>query len=143
VWTPPPTIQWRKNGNIIPNATNFTWTAFGDQGSSTLIISNVQPSDAGVYDAEVFGDEEWQVSPRIYVSVQTINGEGVFQNPQLSGTNFTCSLLGAATRNYDIQWSTNLTSWNDLVTVSNATGTINFTNSASGGAQFYRSILLP
>lgn len=137
-----PTIQWRKDGNDIPGATNFSYSPL-EGGPTVFTITNLQPSDAGVYDTEIFGND-WEVSPKIYLSVQATNGQGVFQNSFMSGTNFISTLLGAPTRNYDVQWSTNLITWNDLVTLSNATGTITFTNSsASSGPQFYRTVLLP
>jgi hypothetical protein len=137
-----PTVQWRKDGNNIPGATNFLYYPY-DDGPTAFTITNLQPSDAGVYDTEIFGND-WEVSPKIYLSVQTTNGPGVFQNPRMSGASFISTLLGAPTRNYDIQWSTNLTTWNDLVTLSNVTGTVTFTNSSpSAGAQFYRTVLLP
>jgi len=136
-----PYVQWRKDGRNISGATNYTYLA--EEAQSTFTITNIQSSDAGVYDVEIFGNN-WEDGPKIYVSVQTTNGQGVLQNPQFNGTNFSCSLLGAPTRNYDVQWSTNLVAWNDLLTVSNTTGTVAFTNaSPSLGVQFYRTILLP
>jgi hypothetical protein len=138
-----PTVQWRKDGKNILNATNFTWVFYGGSAQSVFTITNLQPSDTGVYDAEIFGND-WEDGPKIYLSVQTTNGQGVFQNPQFNGTNFVWNLLGAAGRNYDIQCSSNLVNWSDLVTLSNLTGTILFTNPpGSVGAQFYRTVLLP
>jgi hypothetical protein len=141
-----PTAQWRKNGNPILGATNFP--AIGDYGvagyfQGVLTITNVQPADAGIYDLVVLGNN-WLVGPKTVLSILITNGCGVFQSPQFRGTNFVCNLLGAAGRNYTIQWSSNLFNWNDLNTVSNITGTIPFTNTpALGGARFYRAKLQP
>jgi Immunoglobulin domain len=140
-----PTIQWRKDGENIAGATNFPYTAYPDgfYGPAVFTITNLQASDAGVYDTIIYGND-WEVSPKIYVSIQTTNGQGVFQNPKFGGTNFVFTLLGAAGRNYDLQWSSNLVSWINLATLTNVTGTITFTNtSILGNPQFYRTLLLP
>jgi hypothetical protein len=138
-----PTVQWRKDGNVLNGATNFAGSGPCGQWTTVFTITNVQAADAGNYDVFVTGNY-WLVQPQISLSVQITNGPGVFQSPRFRGTNFVCDLLGAAGRNYTIQWSTNLSNWNDLRTVSNVTGTITFTNSpALGGARFYRARLQP
>lgn len=141
-----PTAQWRKNGSNIVGATNFP--AIYDAGvagvfRSILTISNVQPSDTGIYDLVVLGND-WIVGPKTTVSIQLVNGQGVFLSPRLSGSNFVCDLVGAPTRNYAIEWSTNLLAWDNLLTVSNNTGTVAFTNDLSNSeSKFFRSRLLP
>jgi hypothetical protein len=141
-----PTAQWRKNGIPITGATNFPAISGGGVAGifqSVLTITNVQAADTGIYDLVVIGNN-WIVGPKTVLSIQITNGFGVFQSPRFRGTNFVCDLLGAAGRNYAIQWSTNLFNWNDLTTLSNVTGTITFTNApALGGAQFYRARLQP
>lgn len=140
-----PTAQWRKDGVPIPGATNNYYQILGGTSppNSTFTITNVQASDVGIYDVVIYGNI-WGLSSKVTLSVQTTNGQGVFQQPSLFGTNFICSLLGAASRNYQVQWSTNLTSWNNLTTLSNITGIVTFTNPvASTGMQFYRTFLLP
>jgi hypothetical protein len=143
-----PTVQWRKNGIPVLNATNVVYPypnyPGGSGGNQTVLtIANLQPSDAGIYDCIIYGND-WIVSPKTVLSVQTTNGQGVFHSSQFVGTNFICNLTGAAGRNYQVQWSTNLTSWNNLTTVSNATGTVTFTNPVTAGpSQFYRTVLLP
>jgi hypothetical protein len=141
-----PTAQWRKDGNPIIGATNFP-KIFGDYTGGffqgVLTITNVQPAGAGIYDLVVIGNN-WIVGPQTVLSIQITNGYGVFQSPRFLGTNFVCDLLGAAGRNYAIQWSTNLTDWHNFITQYNSTGTIIFSNApALGGAQFYRGRLLP
>jgi hypothetical protein len=145
-----PTAQWRKNGNPIIGATNFPNIAPGYSGphivsgtfQGVLTITNVQPADAGIYDLVVIGNN-WIVGPKTVLSIQ-ITGYGVLQSPRFVDTNFVCDLLGAAGRNYAIQWSTNLTDWHNFTTQYNSTGTITFSNApASGDRQFYRGRLLP
>jgi hypothetical protein len=140
-----PTFQWRKDGINLGSPQNFDGPVadvFYD-GLAVFTITNAQPADAGLYDVVVLGNN-WFVGPQTVLSIQITNGSGVFQSPRLGGANFVCDLLGAAGRNYTIQWSTNLLDWHDLITQSNATGTITFTNApALGSAQFYRAKLLP
>ncbi len=146
-----PTAQWRKNGTPIPGATNFPNISPGYAGpqvvsgifQAVLQITNSQPTDAGVYDLVVYGNR-WLVSRKTTLRIQTNNGQGVFQNGRLVGDNFVCELAGAAGRAYTIQQSTNLFDWTDMVTLSNLTGTVVFTNQpAQTGAHFYRSVLVP
>lgn len=141
-----PTAQWRKNGIPIIGATSFP--AIVDYGvagyfQGVLMITNAQPADAGIYDLVVIGND-WIVGPKTTLSIQTSNGPGVFVSPRKSGSRFVCDLLGATGRNYTIQWSWDLSSWNDLVTLSNATGTATFTNTPlSAYKRYYRAKLLP
>jgi len=141
-----PTAQWRKDGRPIAGATNFVQTfggAFGGNYQSVCALTNVQAADAGTYDVEVFGNQ-WMVKPTIRLSVQLLNGPGLFLTPRFSGTNLVCDLLGVAGRNYLVQWSPDLVSWNDLFSPTNITGTVTFTNPlASDAARFYRARLLP
>jgi hypothetical protein len=139
-----PAIQWRKDGKSIPDATNFVKDSHDAVTyTGVLTITNAQAADAGIYDAVVLGDFSL-VSPKISLSIQLTNGQGIFLAPRINGTNFVSDLQGVAGRNYAIQWSSNLTVWNDLWTLSNLTGTITFTNfPATIGTRFYRSILLP
>jgi hypothetical protein len=131
----PSSIQWRKDG--APIATN-----------QSLIITNFQATDVGVYDVQAFtftaqgagAGASWKVQ----FGIQTSNGPGVFRSPRLSGSDFVCDLEGVASRSYGIQWSTNLSMWSNLLTLTNTTGVASFTNStgASDG-RFYRAVLLP
>ena len=146
-----PTAQWRKNGALIMGATNFPNIAPGYAGGhivdgifqAVLTITNAQPDDAGIYDLVVIGNN-WIVGPKIVLSIQVTNGAGVFRSPRFSGASFVCDLLGAAGRNYTLEWSTNLFDWQNLTTLSNMTGTITYTNTpVSDTARFYRARLQP
>jgi hypothetical protein len=136
-----PKGQWRKDGVLLPNATNFTQLGFA-QFRAVLTISNIQPGDSGIYDVQVLGNN-WIIGPKTSVSVQTSNGNGAFVNPRALGTNFMTDLQGIAGRNYLIQTSSNLLDWNALQTVSNASGVITISNAPVDGARFYRAQLLP
>jgi hypothetical protein len=103
----------------------------------------MQTSDAGVYDVAVLGNN-WCIGPKMIVSIQLVNGQGVFQSPRSSGSNFVCDLEGAPSRNYAIEWSTNLFDWSNLLTLSNITGTVTFSNSLNtASTKFFRARLLP
>jgi hypothetical protein len=137
------TWQWRKDGVLLGSPQDFLGGLSNEGAAAVLNITNAQPADAGIYDVVVLG-ENWLVGPKTVLSIQITNGCGVFQSPRFCGTNFVCDLLGAACRNYTIQWSTNLSGWNDLITLTNVTGTITFTNPpVLGGVQFYRARLQP
>jgi len=142
-----PTGQWRKDGVPLPNGTNFfqvppiAYPGFGTF-RAILTISNVQPSDAGVYDVQMLGNN-WIIGKKTSLSVQTANESGVLLSPRSVGSNFVADLQGIAGRSYAIQWSSNLTDWNTLQTVSNSTGTITFSNAPADPTRFYRALLLP
>jgi hypothetical protein len=137
-----PTYQWRKDGQEIGSPSNFVGSIFVT-GTAILSFNNFRPTDAGVYDVVVLGND-WFIGPKIYLNVQTTGGEGQLQSPRFHGTSFVCDLIGALNRVYRIQRSTDFLAWEDLLTVTNATGTVTFTNSMlTTSAAFYRAKLLP
>lgn len=88
--------------------------------------------------------DNWFISPKIYISILLTNGPGSLSVQGLAGSNIVFSLQGAPTRKYLVQWSTNLTTWSNLLTLSNATGTATFTNAvASESRRFFRTMLVP
>jgi hypothetical protein len=101
-----PKFQWRKNGKLIGAQQLFDTSApygpYSAVANMVLTITNAQPSDAGVYDVDVRGNM-WFISAKIYVSIQTTNGQGVLQKPKLIGTSLTCDIAGAVGRNYKVQ----------------------------------------
>jgi hypothetical protein len=138
-----PTFQWRKDGTNITNPQSFVGGPETSYANAVLTITNAQASDVGVYDVAVFGNN-WFIGAKTSVSVQLVNGQGVFQSPRLSNSNFVCDLVGAPTRNYAIESSTNLYSWSSLLTLSNITGTVTFSNSLDTASyKFFRARLLP
>jgi pectate lyase len=130
------TYQWYFNTNMqVPNATN-----------STLILSNVQPTDAGVYSVVVsnIAGGVMSTNAALVVSVTTPS------QPQLSGpgyTNGTFSLTvnGSTGHDYIVQASTNMVDWSSIFT--NPMPTLPFTWSDPGasnyGLRFYRIQLGP
>ena len=143
---PPGSVQWRKDGQNIPGANQLTYPGTNAYmiPSTTFSITNVQPSDAGVYDVVAQGFYQPAISYEFALSVQISNGPGTLQSPRVLGTNFVCDLAGIGGRQYDVQWSTNLTDWHDLVNVSNAAGFMTFSNAIGNSTLgFYRSKLLP
>jgi hypothetical protein len=139
----PANFQWRKDGQPIGVVTTLVGEYDYYSSYLTLSFTNFQPSDVGVYDVLALGND-WLIGPKTYLAVQLTNGPGLFQTPRLSGGQFVCDLAGAQGRNYAVQWSTNLSSWIDLLVVSNSSGTVTFTNTTAGRmATFYRTRLLP
>jgi hypothetical protein len=127
-WNLTPTVQWRKDGQMLVGMTN-----------QTLTITNFQAADVGVYDAFIWGF----MSPKSTLSIQTLNPGGRLI-PRSLGTNYICDLDGVPSRNYGILSSSNLIDWVDLLTISNATGTVSFTNPISSDRwRYYRAMLLP
>ncbi len=139
---PAPTGRWRKGG-AYTGAVQPGTAPFGFyQLEITNTLSNIQPSDAGVYDVEVHGNN-WFIGPRVFLTVK-LNGGGTFQNVHRTGTNLISDLVAEPGRNYAIQASTNLTSWADISTVSNVTGTMTLTNPLPKiGSTYYRARLIP
>ena len=67
-------------------------------------------------------------------------------SPRVSNGVFTATLAGDSNRTYMIETSANLTNWMDLLTVSNATGQVTFTDTnvpSAGTFRGYRARSLP
>jgi hypothetical protein len=128
--------QWYFNTNtLVPNATN-----------STLILSNVQPANAGVYSVVItnIAGPVTSTNASLVVPVNTPS------QPQLSGpafTNGTFSLTvnGSTGHDYIIQASTDLVDWSSIYT--NPMPALPFTWSDPGTSnyseRFYRIQLGP
>jgi hypothetical protein len=137
-----PTGQWRKDGKLIASGTFIPLSSIVFY-AAVLNITNIQPSDAGVYDVQVLGDN-WIIGPKTFINVQTTYGSGAFAPARINGSNFLADFQGIAGRNYVIQCSSNLLNWNTVSTVSNVTGMTTFTNTlGTNNTQFYRAMLLP
>lgn len=138
-----PTVQWRKDGRPIPGATNLVHRGETAFWSSVFTIASFQPSDVGVYDVAVAGDHA-MICPSFYLSIQLTNGQARLVSPRIIDTNFVSDLQGVSGRSYEVLWSTNLTSWYVLQTLSNVVGTATFSNAPAGErAKYYRARLLP
>lgn len=68
--TPAPTLQWRKNGNPIPNATN-----------ATLTLPNVSPADAAGYDVVLANSAGSVTSYRVTLTVDGQLGPVLYYQP--------------------------------------------------------------
>jgi hypothetical protein len=136
-----PAYQWRKDGRLIgvPVVTPYL-AAFTNV---FLRLTNLQPSDAGIYDVMVLGNN-WFITPKIAMSVQLSNGPGLFENPRNDGSGFISELIGVAGRAYRIQVSSNLETWTDLLTLTNVSGSVTLSNSLPNATtRFYRAFVIP
>jgi hypothetical protein len=125
-------FQWRLNTVPISGATN-----------ATLALAAAHAADAGGYDVTVsnFAGQASSVSASLTVSLQPLlscapaNSNGVAK----------LYLTGTVGDRYLVQTSTNLLNWSDSLTVTNLTGTAQFTDTQATNysRRFYRCRLLP
>ena len=144
--------QWRKDGTFISDATESVCPNISSNifSMTTLQFTDVQPSDAGVYD--FYGDgnvppgnklTSWMLN-KIPFGVWLTNSESVLRSPRVIGGRFVCDLEGVPSRKYDVLMSSDLIHWSTLTTLSNASGSVTFSNSISGsGSRFFSARLLP
>ena len=139
-----PNFQWRKDGKEIGVPMNFSSNSPVDYvAKATLPFTGLTPNDGGIYDVVVLGNN-WFVGRKTVLSVQLTNGPGQLLSPRLSGSNFIVDLVGVQGRNYRIQISSNLSTWSNLVTLTNVTGAVTITNPAPSASRiFYRAQLVP
>jgi len=138
---PPVTYSWFYGGNLIPGATN---TSFSGQDSFSYSITNVQASHAGVYEVGVSNNYGGFLVPIVSLRV--------FPPPSLESPtvtpqgNFSLVLTGAPNRRYAIELATNLPVWQAHRTVTNVTGRVEMaeTNGVTDAPwRFYRARVLP
>ncbi len=132
-------LPWRKDGRIIPGATNHL-----DFRTAMLTLTNLTETDCGVYD--FLGPGAAGISDKIFLSVQTTGGNGILKSPRMIGANFVCDFEGTVSRQYAILSSTNLLNWtsNLTITLGALTNTAIFSNAPpSDTRRFYRARLLP
>lgn len=99
-------LQWQFNNTDIPNATN-----------NTLTITNVQQADLGTYSAVVTDQLDRTASFSAQLQFASINPR--LSNPQmLSNGHFQTTLEALANHTYLVQYSTNLSNWVTLRSVS-------------------------
>ncbi len=139
----PVTYQWLFNGVPLQNSPFITQTTSGSGFlTHSLILSNVQPGQAGQYSLSASNDFGLYVSSNATLSV--------FPPPYLASPRITAEgkfslvLTGAPNRRYSIETSSNFTSWLPSTTVTNVSGEVSFTEdtSATDAARFYRARLL-
>jgi hypothetical protein len=131
---PLPTYQWKFN------STNLV-----GQTSSTLVISNAQPANAGSYTVDVInlGGTVTSQPAQLTVNVPASNPFTV-GNLAWTGTSWTFGVSGPSQTNYVIWTSADLVNWSALQTNFSASGNVQVTDSSPGvGARFYRATLSP
>jgi hypothetical protein len=131
--TPPLGFRWRRNG------LNFV-TIIDD---STLTITNVQLSHAGVYNVVV--TNALNASPGVISSnaVLTVLVRPELRDPRLlAGGVFEATLRGSTGRTHVISRSTDLMNWFDFQTFTSTNLQMRITDPAPGTNRFYRARLL-
>jgi hypothetical protein len=131
VGTPPPAYQWRFNSTNITGAT-----------STSLLLTNVSPSQAGTYSAVITNLAGSTNSAAAVLSVYltaapTLSGAGF-----PSSGKFQFSLAGVPSYNYAVSASTNLRDWTPLQT-NVSPFTFTDTNASGFADRFYRAQYLP
>jgi hypothetical protein len=126
----PFTYQWQFNGTNLDSATN-----------TTLVCTNVQPSNAGTYGVIVtnaFGNvsasASLMVQPFVFASSST--------NPLFTTNGLRLQLAGVfATNSVILYASTDLVNWLPILTNSAATGAVQFLDSSATNLplRFYRT----
>jgi sugar lactone lactonase YvrE len=115
--TTPVSYQWQFNGADLPGAT-----------SSTLTLTNVQPSQAGQY-VVVVTSGTGVTSPSALLSVATPQPIQLQVLSTPTAAQFQLRVTGPAGANVSLEASTDLQSWLPLATNSLANGTFDFTDS--------------
>ena len=123
--------QWLLNGTNISGATN-----------STLVLTNIQPDQAGTYSVTVTNPVGGVISSNavlcIYSSaVSTLNGVSLNADNNIQFT-----VAGVPGFNYAVQASTNMIDWIPLITNISPFTFID-TNISGNPQQFYRSLYTP
>jgi hypothetical protein len=124
------TYRWRFNAQDLPGATNFA-----------LMLTNVQPSNAGPYSVVVSNPAGSVTTPEATLDVQamgpTLWGEGWTSN------GFHFQVTGSASTSYRVQTSRDCRSWTDLSTnFTPASGTFDVFDPAVSGLNWrcYRAV---
>ena len=129
--TPAPAYQWSFNGTNLSGAT-----------TTTLLLTNVTPGQAGSYSVVVTNAAGSTNSAIARLSVYATAAPTLSGAVQLSNGWFQCSVAGVPGYNYSVWASTNLTDWTPLQT--NASP-FTFTDTAAGDflLRFYRAQYAP
>jgi hypothetical protein len=126
-------VQWQYNGANIDDATNLT-----------LTVTNVQSVNVGTYSLLV--TNPYLVVTTFDAQLQIDSGNPSLVSPEiLPNGNFQATLLGQPGRTYAVEYSTNLTNWLLLRSIS-ATGQstpVDDENAAASLQRFYRARVEP
>lgn len=118
--------QWSKDGLPLSNATN-----------TTLLLSNVQPSQAGLYSVAISNGFAGVISAPASLAVMSSTGPGA---PGFTSNLFGFGISSATGTTLVVESSTNLLTWHPVVTNLFVTNTFQFLDpaSATNRAAFYR-----
>jgi hypothetical protein len=119
----PLSYQWFCNGTLLPGQTNAGFT-----------LTNVQPTNAGQYYAQVSNEAGSALSGAAGLSVST---KGILVAPAIVNNQFQFALEGVAGARYIIDASSNLVAW--LPWQTNAPGTFLDSLSSNVTQRFYRA----
>jgi hypothetical protein len=123
----PISYQWSKDGFPISTATN-----------ATLLIPNVQPSQAGLYTVAISNGLTGVVSAPAALAVVFSSGAGA---PGFTSNQFGFGISGPAANTFVVEASTNLQTWLPLSTNTFGLGQFQFldSGSATNPIRFYRT----
>ncbi len=135
-------IVYSSDGSALGNGTiaNLTWYIPTDstQSQSPLTLTNAVVSDRSAKPA---------IDTTISHGAITIRSETapVFLQPVITGGQFVAQLSGQLGRQYRLQISSNLLSWEDSTQASPANGVVTFRDpiQSSRAQKFYRALLIP
>jgi len=122
--------QWQFGGTNIPDATN-----------SSLAITNVQQSDAGVYQLVITNTSgSFTTGERLYVYDSPVP---TIKNPLVSTNSvFQVTIIGVPGFKYALEVSTNLADWVPIIT-NTSPYIFSDTNTVLWPQQFYRAVYVP
>jgi hypothetical protein len=129
--------QWALNGTPLPGATN-----------SNLLLTNIQPSDAGTYSVLVTNAANSTASSTALLTVTppaTPADIALAVAPSsMSPGGFTINLSVPVNSTYTIEASTDLQTWTSLTTNVTVSGTVVFTDTTASNfpSRFYRAAVL-
>jgi alpha-tubulin suppressor-like RCC1 family protein len=136
----PLSCRWQCNGANLADGAQVS----GSQGASLTLIS-LQSSDAGDYRVIVTNSYGSVTSAVAVLTVRAALPPSFQGIQSLPGNAFALQLAGETNHLFQIQASSNLTTWFWLATLTNQTGMMIYTNLDTGNApiRFYKAIQLP
>jgi hypothetical protein len=133
--TGPIVYQWKHEGTNLPGATG-----------TTLLLTNVQRTHAGVYAALATNPYDTAFSSNATLVVIVPTAEILTAGTSFTAPGrFTLNFLGDPGTTFAVESSTNLIDWTEVGTVTNTAGSAQFDDNSAGDApyKFYRLRLLP
>jgi hypothetical protein len=131
---PPPTFQWRFNGNVLEGAT-----------AATLVITNAQSAHEGDYSVVASNVVGTTVSAPAHLSVRSVSSPPQLLRPTIESGAPAFDVSGPANTMVVVLLSTDFSTWTPMATNSSPSGTWHFldTLSSPSEARFYRARILP